>query len=240
MAAKPLIGITMRLELPTDRFYLGRHYSEALEACGGIPIHIPLIPDAGYISDIVERLDGVLLPGSDSDCDPHMYGEEPMPRLGRVVPERDLTDSLVLRFCEERNLPILAICYGIQALNVSRGGTLIQDIGSQIEDCIRHEQGQPAEPASHGLRIEPRSKLAKLAGGTESRVNSHHHQAIKTLGRDLSATAWAPDGIIECVEDVREERWVLGVQWHPELSWHDDSVSRALFVAFVGRCSSKG
>ena len=122
----------MRLELETDRFYLSRHYSEAVEAAGGVPIHISLIPHPDYISAVMDGLDGVLLPGSDSDVDPLRYGAEPHHNLGQVVPLKDETDLLVLEEVEKRRLPLLAICFGMQVLNVSRGGTLIQDIGAQL------------------------------------------------------------------------------------------------------------
>lgn len=238
MARKPLIGIAMRLELATGRFYLARDYSEALEALGAVPVHLSLIPEAGYVSAALERIDGVLLPGSDSDCDPHMYGEEPLPKLGRVVPEKDRTDSLILLEVEARKLPLFAICYGMQALNVSRGGSLIQDIESQVEGALRHEQGAPRGVASHGLKVDSGSLLSSLGASDSSRVNTHHHQAVKSLGEHLRATAWAHDGVIECIEDSREDRFAIGVQWHPELSWDSDTLSRALFKRFIEECSS--
>ena len=142
---RPRIGITMRIELETDRFYLSRHYSEAVEAAGGLPVHIPLIPDAGFLRETVAGLDGILLPGSDSDVDPLRYGHDPHPKLGAVHPIKDETDVLVLNEIEERALPLFAICFGMQVLNVSRGGTLIQDIGSQWPNPIKHEQGVPRD-----------------------------------------------------------------------------------------------
>jgi putative glutamine amidotransferase len=230
----------MRLELETRRFYLGRDYCEALEAAGAVPVHIPLIPKPDYISSVLEGLDGILLPGCDSDVDPALYGEEPHPKLGRVVPDKDETDLLILAGAERLNLPVLAICFGVQALNVFRGGTLVQDIESQVPDCIKHEQGKPVGRSSHGIDIEKDSILAGLAAdidGAGTRVNSHHHQAVKQAGRDLKVTARAKDGVIECVEDTREGKFVLGVQWHPEMSWETDELSGKIFKIFVDRCS---
>lgn len=230
---RPRIGITMRIELATDRFYLSRHYSEAVEAAGGSPIHIPLIPRSDFIRQTVADLDGVLLPGSDSDVDPLRYGHEPHPKLGAVHPTKDETDLLVLREIEERAIPVFAICFGMQVLNVSRGGTLIQDIGSQWPDAIKHEQGVPRDRHSHNVRLLEDSLIRQLASSDRAPVNSHHHQALETLGRELVATAWASDGLVEAIEDPRGDRFVLGVQWHPELGWERDEFARRLFERFV-------
>jgi putative glutamine amidotransferase len=230
---RPRIGITMRLELQTDRFYLGRHYSEAVEAAGGVPVHISLIPDPEYISAVMDGLDGILLPGSDSDVDPLRYGAEPHPNLGTVLPIKDKTDLMVLEEIEKRRLPLIAICFGMQVLNVSRGGTLIQDIGSQVTGAIKHEQGAPRDRPSHGVKLARKSLLEKLAGDERALVNSHHHQAIENVGRELVATAWAADGLIEAVEDTRGDRFILGVQWHPEMGWKEDKLSQSLFDWFI-------
>ena len=223
----------MRLELETDRFYIARHYSEAVEAAGGAPVHISLIPQRDYISAVVNELDGVLLPGSDSDIDPLRYGAEPQPNLGSVHPVKDETDLLVLEEVEKRGLPLFAICFGMQALNVFRGGTLIQDIASQIPNAIKHQQGTPRDRPSHVVNVSGKSLLASLAEGERVLVNSHHHQAIEKVGRDLIATAWTSDGLIEAVEDSRPDRFALGVQWHPELGWKNDRLSQALFDRFI-------
>ena len=230
----------MRLEIETRRFYLGRDYSEAVEAAGGVPVHLSLIPDREYIGAVVDGLDGVLLPGSDTDVDPLLYGEEPHPKLGRVIPDKDTTDRLVIESAEEREIPIFAICYGMQALNVARGGTLIQDIDSEVENGLKHEQGKPLARSSHTITVDREGILGSLdvisTNGDLLRVNSHHHQAVGKLGRDLRATAWAKDGIVECIQDPREGKFILGVQWHPELSWRTDDLSRSIFKSFIDAC----
>ena len=231
--SRPRIGITMRIELATNRFYLAREYSEAVEAAGGLPVHIPLIPNPDFIKSIMAHLDGLLLPGSDSDVDPQRYGHEPHPLLGNVHPEKDETDLLALAEAEESGMPVFAICFGLQSLNVSRGGTLIQDVVSQHPKALKHEQGLPRTRHSHRVRILEGSMLGQLAGGDSAPVNSHHHQALETVGRELVATAWAADDLIEAAEDPRDDRWVLGVQWHPELAWEQDSLSLALFSRFI-------
>ncbi|HKP72919.1 MAG TPA: gamma-glutamyl-gamma-aminobutyrate hydrolase family protein [Pyrinomonadaceae bacterium] len=230
---RPIVGITMRHELETERFYLARAYGEAVESAGGVPVHLSLIPKASYVASVLEHLDGVLLPGSASDVDPLRYGHEPHPKLGAVHPLKDETDALVLSEVERLKMPLLAICFGLQIWNVSRGGTLIQDIESQLPEAIKHEQGAPRGRRSHRVRLLEGSGLSELAGGESALVNSHHHQAIETVGEGLRATAWTADGLIEALEEQRPERWAMGVQWHPEIEWEQDAFSENLFKAFI-------
>ena len=238
MQRRPRIGIAMRIDHPTERFYLARHYSEAVEAAGGAPVHISLIPSAEYVEAVVEGLDGILLPGSDSDVDPLRYGQQPHLALGAVHELKDETDLLIIAAAERRQIPLFAICFGMQVLNVSRGGTLIQDIRSQVPGAIKHEQGAPRNRPSHSVKISPGSKLNQIIETEDLLVNSHHHQAIDTLGADLVSTAWSADGVIEAFEDPRPDRFVLAVQWHPEMGWQNDLVSQRLFNSFVAHARS--
>ena len=237
---RPLIGISTRLDLAQNIFYLRRYYAEAISAAGGTPVYIPLIAEREALISLVERLDGVLLSGSNSDVDPARYGQEPRPKLGPVVDERDNTDLLLLGPAEQRSLPVLGICFGMQSLNVSRGGSLIQDLSSEVAGALKHEQDPPFDRPSHSIEIEPDSLLGRLAGGKESRVNSTHHQAIAEVGRNLRAVARAADGVIEAVEDTRPDRFVLGVQWHPEFGWEKNALSRAIFACFITAASNGG
>lgn len=228
----------MRIEHATDRFYLSRYYSEAVEAAGGAPLHLSLIPEPDYIESVMDGLDGILLPGSDSDVDPLRYGQQPHPALGAVHTLKDQTDLLVIEAAERRQMPLFAICFGMQVLNVSRGGTLIQDLRSQVPDAIKHEQGAPRDRPSHRVRFSEKTKLASIAGTLDAVVNSHHHQAIESVGANLIATAWASDGVIEAIEDPRNDRFVMAVQWHPELGWKDDELSQRLFRSFVSQAAN--
>ena len=223
----------MRIDYPSERFYLSRHYSEAVAAAGGAPVHISLIPYAEYIDAVVDGLDAILLPGSDSDVDPLRYGQQPHPALGSVYTIKDETDLLIIAAAERKQIPLFAICFGMQVLNVSRGGTLIQDIRSQLPDAIKHEQGAPRDRPSHSLKVALGSKLSGILYAADLTVNSHHHQAIETLGADLVATAWSSDGVIEAFEDPRPDRFVIAVQWHPEMGWQNDMFSQRLFNSFV-------
>jgi putative glutamine amidotransferase len=239
MEKRPLIGIPMRIEIATDRFYLSRHYSEAIEAAGGAPVHISLIPKVDYIDSVVDSLDGILLPGSDSDVDPLRYGQQPHQGLGNVHAIKDETDLLVIAAAERKGLPLLAICFGMQVLNVARGGTLIQDIGAQVQDAIKHEQGVPRDRPSHKVSVLSGSRLGEIAAVDDLLVNSHHHQAVEKVGRDLVAVSWASDGIIEALEDPRRDRFIVAVQWHPELGWQEDEVSQRLFKSFMNETKNR-
>lgn len=233
MNKRPRIGIPMRIELATDRFYLSRHYSEAIEAAGAAPLHVSLIPRKDYVESVLDGLDGVLLPGSDSDIDPIRYGQQPHQALGSVHPIKDETDLMIIEAAERRRIPLLAICFGMQVLNVARGGTLIQDIGSQISGAIKHDQGVPRDRPSHKINLLSDSRLGAIAGTEEAVVNSHHHQAVGTVGDDLVAVSWTSDGLIEAVEDPRRDRFVVAVQWHPELGWREDQFSQRIFQSFA-------
>lgn len=237
MKRRPRIGLTMRLEIEKRRFYLGRDYCEALESCGAVPLHLALIPKRDLIKDALEDLDGILLPGSDTDVEPERYGEEPHLKIGKIIDEKDETDLLVLEEAEKLKMPVLAICFGMQVLNVFRGGTLFQDINSQISGVLKHEQGMPLDRNSHSIEIEKQSLLFRLKVTDNVRVNSHHHQSINKIGSNLKPTAWAKDGVIEGIEETRSDRFNLGVQWHPENSWKTDLFSKNIIETFVESCA---
>jgi putative glutamine amidotransferase len=231
---RPLIGISCRFDTKSGVNCLRENYVEAMYAAGGLPVIVPLNAEREYIESLIERLDAICLSGSDSDINPLSYNAEPRPGLGPNVPRRDETDFLLLEGADARNLPVLGICFGIQSLNVFRGGTLIQDISTEIKDAVKHEQGDQEQRHCHSITISDRSILASLSGSTRAFVNSFHHQAIDVVGQNLEPIAWASDGIVEAVADPRRDRFVLGVQWHPERGWQGDSLSQAIFNHFVG------
>ena len=230
---RPTVLIPCRYNWNTSYFELRETYAEALYAAGGTPVLVPLIPEPDYIDSVMAHADAVCLSGAINDVDPLRYGREPKPQLGPVVPKRDETDMMLLAAAEAKQLPVLAICFGIQSLNVYRGGTLIQDIDTEVKDRLKHMQGDLFTRRSHSIHVTEDSLIAKLAGATHTAVNSHHHQAIDIVGRDLEPIAWAPDGVIEAVIDTRPEQFVLGVQWHPEVGWQNDLLSQALFNHFI-------
>ena len=226
---KPWIGIPTRYHAETKVIGQIRHYLDAVIDAGGIPLLIPTVESASVVGDYLKQVDGILLPGSPTDVDPKVYGAEPHPKLGKLYPERDSTDFALLKYAEAAYLPVLGICFGVQSLNVFRGGSLVQDIPSVVSGALTHDE------STHAVRLEAGSLLAGLIGhqGTlDMDVNSFHHQSIERPGQNLRIAARAPDGVIEAVEDVTG-RFVVGVQWHPERGWQDSDFSRRLFSAFV-------
>jgi putative glutamine amidotransferase len=231
---RPIVAVPCRYNWNTNYYEVRETYPEAIYAAGGTPVMLPLIPEADYINAIMEKVDAVCLTGSINDVDPLRYGQEPKPKLGPVVPKRDETDAMLIDFAEQRDLPLLAICFGIQSLNVHRGGTLIQDLESEVKGSLKHMQGDLFYRRSHSINITEGSLLADLAESNRALVNSHHHQAIDIVGKNLEPIAWAADGVIEADIYIRPDRFVLGVQWHPEVGWQNDSLSQAIFNHFIG------
>ncbi|MEA2483204.1 MAG: putative glutamine amidotransferase [Thermoleophilaceae bacterium] len=191
---------------------LGVSYLEAVEAAGGIPVILAPLP-ARRLESIIDRLDGVCLSGG-PDLEPACYGAQPHRELGPTEPEVDLFELGLVRAARRRGLPILAICRGMQVLNVSRGGTLNQHVPDFGEDIQHRQTGRASEP-THGVTVASGSRLARVVGAERIDVNSFHHQAIDRLGAGLEAVAWADDGLIEAVE-APGDAFTVGVQWHAE------------------------
>jgi putative glutamine amidotransferase len=236
---KPIVGIPCRYNWNNNYYELRETYPEAIYAAGGIPVILPLIPEADYINALMDHVDAICLSGAISDVDPLRYGHEPKQGLGPVVPKRDDLDTMLMDVAEERRLPVLAICFGIQSLNVYRGGTLIQDIYTEIKGSLKHMQGDLFYRQSHSISITESSLLAQLADSNKAFVNSHHHQAVDIVGKNLEPIAWAADGIIEAVIDPRPDRFVLGVQWHPEVGWQNDQLSINIFNHFIEKARKR-
>jgi putative glutamine amidotransferase len=213
-------------------------YVRAVEQAGGEPVVIQLQQEPEEIAKIITECQGVLLPGSAADIDPQKYGAaEKHPKTEPADAKRDTADELLLQDAYNLRKPVLGICYGLQMLNVYNSGTLVQ----HVESPVNHAAGR-AVPHAHKVRIDPFSRLAGLLvsqeetgiGPLEFRVNSSHHQAADVVGDGLRVVARCPeDGIIEAVEGVSPDHWVIAVQWHPERSYDDDPHSRSLFRGLV-------
>jgi putative glutamine amidotransferase len=236
----PVIGITGGLtSQSTDgpaAFILRQNYARAVAAVGGAPLLIPPLAQEDVIRAIYERLDGVLLSGG-GDIAPHFYGEEPHPTTHEIDIDRDNAEFWLVRRALEDSKPLLGICRGIQVLNVALGGTLYQDIASQIGNSIDHTITKRADSEwrymAHDISLEPSSLLARVLEATCLPTNSAHHQSIKDLAPGLRITGRSPDGVIEAVEVVNSG-YALAVQSHPEALWAAvEPRWQAMFAAFV-------
>ena len=245
----PIIGLTASLKEDTESVAtrpLGSFvraeldYAAGVAQAGGTPMVLPPIVEAA--EEMVRKIDGLLLSGG-SDLHPSYYGEDPLPELGVTVAERDAFEMALLEHALGRGVPVFGICRGLQLLNVALGGTLYQDLSSQMEDgSIAHRQQMPKWQWTHEIEVDGDSKVAKIMEASELRVNSYHHQAIKDLADGLLAVAHASDGVIEAVESRDlSERWLVGVQWHAEAMRGSEGIEhRNLFKAHVAaaeRCS---
>jgi putative glutamine amidotransferase len=211
-------------------------YLQAVEAAGGEAVKISLSFSSDELRTLAQTLDAIVLPGSPADVEPSLYHAARNPNSSEADQDRERTDFALLEHAFHEHKPVLAICYGVQSLNVFLGGSLIQDIPSLVRTQIQHpwtgrEQGVP-EPF-HAVRFELGSRLAQSAGANEATVNSSHHQSILEPGHSLRIVARAADGVIEGVEWTEDTNWVTGVQWHPERMAETDLLSQALFRDLV-------
>jgi len=213
-------------------------YIDAVLQAGGAPLLIPPLLDAATLRTIYERLDGVLLAGG-GDIAPNHYGDQPHERLGTIDPPRDLTELRLARWAAAEGKPLLGICRGVQLINVALGGSLYQDIPSQIDTTIDHNLSYTHEDwtfPAHSITIAADSRLARMLGTTHLMINSLHHQAVRRVATGLRAVAWAPDGVIEALES-EGPTFIIGVQCHPEaLQATVDPRWQHLFAAFVQSC----
>ena len=243
MRSVPLIGIsTSEMRVPARvrpleqgepaqrELALGMDYARAVEAAGGLPVVLPPI-DPGAVDALLGRLSGLCLPGG-PDLHPQWYGDAPHPELGPTEPELDAFELALARRADALGMPILAICRGAQLLNVARGGTLHQHLpGRPVPLEVAHRQAEPPERASHPVEVEGGSLLALWSGAGRLEVTSFLLQAVRRLGADLRAVAWAPDGVVEAIE-APDRPFMLGVQWHAE-GLVGRPEQEALFRAFV-------
>lgn len=231
----PIIGISGYVDGTTAK--LGMTYVESVRKGGGIPFILPLSTDTLMIDDLLNNIDGLIMSGGE-DIDPLIYGEEPHIMLGKVTHQRDTFDLQLIKRAIKKKIPILGICRGEQALNVAMGGTLYQDIPSQIENAIEHSQKEARNYASHPIQIEENTILSSLLKCKTAMVNSFHHQSIKELAPGLIVCAISPDGIIEGVES--EDGLSIGVQFHPEgFVFHGDNQFLPLFEWIVEKAKKR-
>ena len=228
---KPLIGVTCDCE--KEKSTVHTNYVKAVELGGGLPVILAQVGEPA-VGEMLSRLDGVLITGG-RDAPPERYDEKPGEKTKLVTPERDAFDFLLLEKLRTRNLPVLAICYGVQALNVAFGGTLWQDIPSQLPKALKHHREENGPRRFHTVDIVGDTLLHRILGVERLETNSSHHQAVKDTPAPLRQVAFSRDGVVEAIENP-EHRFMLGVQWHPE-SLTDRELHRKLFEAFVAEAS---
>ena len=241
----PLIGITADSsgcdqtgsKTKRDGLYsLASRYCDAIENAGGLPIIIPHSRSQTQIRHLLRRIDGLLISGGGFDIDPAYYSEQPIAKLGKIKPQRTFTELEAVAFGLDRDLPMLGICGGAQAINIALGGSLYQDIETQFPAALRHQQEEHSRNYGHAVELARGTLLYKVCRRRILKVNTTHHQAIRKLGKDLAVNATAPDGLIEGIES-KKHSFVLGLQWHPEVLARREAVQRKIFSSFVLACS---
>lgn len=226
---KPIIGISGSVIIDNGGMFPGYHrsyvnedYVDSVVQNGGVPFIIPFTGNDEVVKMQLEHVQGLILSGG-QDLDPHLYGEEPLPKIGETWPARDHFDMLLLKLAEEKDIPVLGICRGAQIINVAHGGSLYQDISYRQELTYKHMQGHTPSLPTHSMQVKAGSHLAKILGKTSFLVNSFHHQLIKDVAPDLIESAKAGDGVPEGIENKAGS--VIGVQWHPEMLHRNPDVS---------------
>ncbi len=206
-------------------------YSRAVCSLGGAPVLIPVANNRDSLLEIVGRINGLILSGG-PDINPRFYGQEPLEGLGEVDEDLDRMELEVAKIAFEKDLPIFAICRGIQILNVSRGGTLYQDIKTQVPNPIEHAPNVKKSVNTHTIGVDKQSLLYDIIKSKKIWVNGKHHQAVRDPAPEFRVSAAAEDGVVEAIEDPLK-KFVIGVQWHPEGTWQEDKYSKKLFRAFI-------
>jgi putative glutamine amidotransferase len=233
---RPIIGITLGDGSEPGVQALRDDYLRSVEQAGGVPLVLPALP-AADAALVLERLDGLLLSGGD-DVDPALYGRSPHPKLRDVDRRRDEFELALVREALRRDRPVLAICRGQQVLNVALGGTLLQDIPSELGVVADHDASGERTERRHAVEVLAHTRLHAILGRSDLDVNSIHHQAVDRLGEGLAISARSPrDGVIEGIE-VPGARFVLAVQWHPESFWNESDSFQCLFDAHAEACRS--
>jgi putative glutamine amidotransferase len=233
---RPLIGITPWYDYTKQLTFIKKGYYEGVNEAGGLGIVLPMCTQQELMENMVQSCDGFLISGG-PDVDPKYFNEINLPFNEDISPYRDILEIYIIRRSIELNKPLLGICRGIQIMNVAMGGTLYQDIHSQIRDrnLIKHSQVAPSWYPTHKINIKEESLVSKLLKTTSIEVNSFHHQAVKDIAPGFEASSLSEDGIIESIE-YKNHKFALGVQWHPELMWESNNTFLSLFEGLVQSC----
>ncbi len=234
---KSLIGVLPLYDKERNSFWMLPGYVDAIERAGGIPVMLPLTSNETILSQLLDTVDGILFTGG-QDVYPMVYNQSPSKFCGEVCLERDDMEQKLLRLAMKQDKPLLGICRGIQILNATLGGSLYQDIAAEYKSEINHRQEAPYDKPVHTVRIIQDSPLYRLLGKDLIPVNSCHHQAVKSLGKELQVMAYSEDGLVEAV-CVKDKKFMWAVQWHPECSYLTNDASMKIFEEFVAATTRK-
>lgn len=239
----PRIGITPDVSISVSAkepvTIVQERYACALEQAGAVPLILPPSSSSQTLRAMIESLDGLVVSGGNFDIHPKFYGETPIDALGEIKEDRTDFELGLIGLALGRDMPLLGICGGAQAINVALGGSLYQDIDTQYPNRIEHQRSPIKDRGGHVVAIHANTKLRKIVGKPRLEVNTTHHQAVKAPGKNLVVNATAEDGIVEGIESAAH-RFVLGVQWHPEFLVHRDAAQRKIFAALVRACKANG
>ncbi len=235
---RPIIGITTQPKCAEsasgsiESHVIAHTYTDSVLRAGGIPVLLPPVPN-GAVGSIADRLDGLVLTGG-GDIEAHRYGATNHETMRHMDADRDEFEIALIHEAQHRRLPVLAICRGLQLVNVAFGGTLIQDIPSEVGSLDHTVVGHAVYDGHQPVHLTPGCRVAEVVGTTDLLVNSIHHQAVKDLAPGFRAVGWAGDGVVEAIQHDDAGWPLLAVQWHPEyLSAREDPASRALFQGLV-------
>ena len=238
----PLIGVSTSITIDEypERAFVNSAYLRAVEQAGGVPVLLAPQLSAAAREALWARLDGLVLTGG-GDVAPSRFGEVPHPKTALVSPDRDALELELVDRALRDDVPVFAICRGLQVLNVALGGSLHQHVPDVFGGRVQHAQTDKRDVATHDVKLQTEgTRLGAIVGASELRVNSFHHQAVCRLGRDLRDVGWASDNVIEALEHADRRRFVVAVQWHPEDLVGHDAAARALFAAVVDAARARG
>ena len=243
MSKRAIIGISSSIIVDNSgsfagykRAYVNKDYVDAVIRAGGVPLIIPFSTDKEVIISQAQLIDGLILSGG-HDISPYNYGQEPSQKIGETFPERDTYEIILLEESKKRNIPILGICRGFQLINVAAGGTLYQDLSLIPGNILKHNQVSNPTLKTHKVEIKENSFISSIFG-KETMVNSFHHQALDKVADEFRVVARASDGVVEAIEH-KTYKFLVAVQWHPEMLAVECEKARELFVRFIEEAKNR-